>query len=175
MPKTAKDSTTALDVANYLIENARKERRFVDPMTLQKLLYYAQCWHLAEYGSPLFPEPIEAWTWGPVVRVVWKAYSGKRPIIPDDVYFDDLNDSQKEVVNAVWTAYGHISGPRLSAMTHREQPWTTARKGKGERDRSDKPLRLDLMRKAAESTLAGKNEWVSKHMNEIMELVGESD
>ena len=34
---------------------------------LHKLLYYAQGWHLARTGRPLFPEAVEAWTDGPVV------------------------------------------------------------------------------------------------------------
>ena len=35
---------------------------------LEKLVYYAQAWHLARHQRPLFPETIEAWAQGPVVR-----------------------------------------------------------------------------------------------------------
>ncbi len=41
------------------------------PMTakkLEKLVYYSQAWHLAWHRRPLFPETIEAWALGPVIR-----------------------------------------------------------------------------------------------------------
>ena len=45
----------------------------VDQMKLQKLLYFAQGHHLADFGELLFREDIEAWKYGPVVRVVYEA------------------------------------------------------------------------------------------------------
>jgi uncharacterized phage-associated protein len=42
----------------------------MSPLKLQSLLYFAQGWHLAVHGEPLFPEPILAWRLGPVVEEV---------------------------------------------------------------------------------------------------------
>lgn len=172
MARRTTTTTSALDVANYLIARAAKDRRLLDPMTLQKLLYYAQCWSLAEQGKPLFSEPLEAWTWGPVVRVVWKAYSGKRPIMPDDVFYDDLSADQKEVVDGVWLAYGHLSGTALSRLTHKEAPWIDARRGISARERSDRPLDLGQMRKAAEEALASQNAWLTKNWSKVAAFAG---
>lgn len=58
--------SSARDVAAYLERLGVRDR-----LELQKLLYYAQAWHLAWEGVPLFPETIRAWDRGPVVGEVW--------------------------------------------------------------------------------------------------------
>lgn len=169
--QSAPSHTTALDVANYIIKRAGKERRFVDPMQLQKLVYFSQCWHLAEYGAPLFDDPIEAWTWGPVVRNVWKAYSGRRPIVDDDVYLDELDDNAMSVIESVWCAYGHLSGPALSKMTHREGgAWRKARKGIGDGEQSAKPITSASMRQEVSDRLAKRREWMNQNWDRLVEL-----
>ena len=43
-------------VANRLLELARERQLSLDPMKVQKLLYYAHGWHLALTGKPLDPK-----------------------------------------------------------------------------------------------------------------------
>lgn len=43
-------------------------------LKLQKLLYYAQAWHLVFRQEPLFTDRIEAWRHGPVVPSVFRQY-----------------------------------------------------------------------------------------------------
>lgn len=161
-------NTSALDVANYLIERASRENKFLDPLMLQKLLYYAQCWSLAEHSEPLFDDDIQAWKWGPVVPVVWKAYSGRSPIVPrEDLFYDPLSDEQARIVEAVWCAYRDVSGTALSRMTHKEHPWLKAR-GKSSEDRPSRaPLSRDLMRKAAKESLEAQNRWLSENLERV--------
>ncbi|HUZ03805.1 MAG TPA: type II toxin-antitoxin system antitoxin SocA domain-containing protein, partial [Acidobacteriaceae bacterium] len=59
--------TSASDIAKYFIASFQKKNKAISNLKLQKLLYYAQAWHLALYGSPLFSDSIEAWVHGPVV------------------------------------------------------------------------------------------------------------
>ena len=40
-------------VANRLLELGRERNIIIDPMKLQKLIYYAHGWHLALTGRPL--------------------------------------------------------------------------------------------------------------------------
>ena len=67
---------SVLDVAVYIPK--RK-----GPMTtwkLQRLVYYGQAWSLVWDDDALFPEEIEAWANGQVVRALSHAHRGKHRI-----------------------------------------------------------------------------------------------
>ena len=73
----------AHDVAKYFVSLVDEEAGdSISNLKLQKLLYYAQGAHLALRDEPLFGEPIEAWTHGPVVPSVYRQYKqhGGEPI-----------------------------------------------------------------------------------------------
>ena len=53
---------TVFDVAQYILEKHGE----MTAMKLQKLVYYAQAWHIAWTDGPLFDNRIEAWADGPV-------------------------------------------------------------------------------------------------------------
>jgi uncharacterized phage-associated protein len=98
-------------------------------MSLQKLLYYVQAWHLAVTDKPLFPEQIKAWKDGPVVPQVWHARKEKRTRLASGQVIDEihLDTMTSNLINLVILSYGSMSGEELSALTHVEQPWKTAR------------------------------------------------
>ena len=59
---------TCPDVAKYFLSNVDEEAGdMVSNLKLQKLVYYAQRFHLAIFGKPLFNEEIEAWAHGGLV------------------------------------------------------------------------------------------------------------
>ncbi|MBP7461003.1 MAG: DUF4065 domain-containing protein [Candidatus Delongbacteria bacterium] len=116
---------------------------------LQKLLYYVNAWHLANFDEPLFDEEFEAWVHGPVLRSVWNEYkdvlglmtvnnvvcvsedikakvdqSIKRLLLPDQI----------ELIDDVLDEYGVETAYRLECYTHSETPWREARKGLGPTD-----------------------------------------
>ena len=109
------------------------------PKKLQKLLYYAYAWTLALLNEcaedicfRLFNEKIEAWVHGPVVPSVYMEYKrygwNDIPMIlenNDDIFSSDVLD----VLNQVWEVYGDLSGNELEAISHKEEPWISARKG----------------------------------------------
>ena len=64
---------SAQQVADYFLASADEEE-LVTNMKLQKLLYYAQGFHLAVHGEPLFHDPIVAWSHGPVVPEVYHRF-----------------------------------------------------------------------------------------------------
>lgn len=140
------------DVANYIL--ARK--RAMTAMKLQKLVYYCQAWSLVWDGEPLFPEKIEAWSNGPVVRELFNAHKGQflvSPFASGDP--NRLNDSQKGTVEAVLDYYGAKSSQWLSDLTHLEKPWREARAGIP-----------DNVRSAWEITLASMEEYYSSLLPE---------
>lgn len=126
--------SAALDVARYLIHLASpveaEDADCLCPMRLQKLLYYAQGWHLAATGVPLFTDRIEAWQYGPVVRSVYPKFTGySKSIIPPSEGRDlqGMPVRDREFVRSVWEQYKRYSATALSEMTHHESPWLTAR------------------------------------------------
>ncbi|CAG9176063.1 Antitoxin SocA [Cupriavidus laharis] len=130
-------------VANAFIQKA-KEGRLPDlsPMKLQKLLYFAQSWHLKwKDGEPLIDDTFSRWKFGPVIPSLYHefkhygasaidqfgtflspqggGYSLVQPTVPaDDAY-------TWAVIDEVIRAYGGYSGAQLSGITHRpESAWT---------------------------------------------------
>ena len=82
----------ANDIAKYFIVLAEKE--YEDPLTnmkIQKMLYYAQGFHLALFNIPLFEDKIEAWRLGPVIPDVYQKYKGlgsKSIDLPNNINFE---------------------------------------------------------------------------------------
>ena len=52
---------TATQIADWIVRFRAEAAAPVDPMSLQKLLFYAQAFHLARHGEPLFLEKFKAW------------------------------------------------------------------------------------------------------------------
>lgn len=120
----------AISVARWFINRANSEQEAGESIThlkAQKLLYYAQCWYLVNYDRPLFNEPIQAWTHGPVCPRVWKSLQehGFSPI--DRKYSTNVSQDVAEFLEAVYGAYGKFSARELERMTHEEAPWRDAR------------------------------------------------
>ena len=65
-------------VANRLLELGRERQLTIDPMKVQKLIYYAHGWHLALTGKPLLDRSVEAWQYGPVLPDVYRAFQQLR-------------------------------------------------------------------------------------------------
>ena len=65
----------AMIIAHYIIDKCTREGCPVSNLQLQKILYYIQRSFL-KVGLIAFPEEIEAWQFGPVVRVVYNNYCG---------------------------------------------------------------------------------------------------
>ena len=118
---------TAHQVAEYILSlSDPDEGDIISNLKLQKLLYYAQGFHLALYGDPLFPEKIVAWNLGPVVPEVYheyKTYGSNHIPPPDDINFEIYSEEIRELLKDVYTIFGQFSAWRLRQMTHDEPPW----------------------------------------------------
>lgn len=102
----------------------------MSPTKLQKLVYYSQAWHLVWEEEPLFDAPIEAWVGGPVVRSLWDQHRGEWTIASWELGDPGrLTPEERSTVEAIVDTYGKLDGPRLSALTHSEEPWMRARAG----------------------------------------------
>jgi uncharacterized phage-associated protein len=117
---------SVFDVAAHILT----QRSSMTAMKLQKLVYYCQAWSLVWDEAPIFPERIEAWANGPVVRDLYEAHRGLfrvQTIGPGNP--GALDHDQLDTVDAVLKFYGDKPSQWLSDLTHQEAPWANARKG----------------------------------------------
>lgn len=122
-------STTASRVAERLISLSHEKQNPVSNLKLQKLLYYAQAWHLVIFERRLFEDSIEAWVHGPVVPAVFRQYKEFRwnPIPRRDT--NPLSARIERHLEEVWKVYGKFDATTLERRTHEEDPWKHAREG----------------------------------------------
>jgi len=133
-------------VANRLLELARERQLIIDPMKVQKLIYYAHGWHLALTGKPLLDRSVEAWQYGPVLPDVYRAFQefGAQPITEPARYAavdgnklvlrryklpagDPDVEYTDRILRRVLEQYGNYSAIELSMMTHAAgTPWAHA-------------------------------------------------
>lgn len=123
---------TPVDIANYFIGFANMTGDYVTNLKLQKLVYYAQAWYLANFGKPLFEEDFEAWVHGPVIPSLYRKYKkyGSSPIIEDIDLTKIKSKFNADVVlllDEVIKVYMPAGGYQLEQMTHVESPWIKAR------------------------------------------------
>jgi uncharacterized phage-associated protein len=71
--------TNVNNVAAAVIARMRRTHGIdrIDTFRLQKLVYYCQAWHLVWEGDALFPQQIEAWSGGPVVRELYEQHRAR--------------------------------------------------------------------------------------------------
>lgn len=106
---------SAHDVAREL----RQRLPQAGDVKIHKLAYYCQGWHIAWAGEPMFLEPIEAWTNGPVVAGLWRDEKRNRSCPPAQ----QPEDQQLAVIDYVIGRYGRYTGRELVRKTHLEDPW----------------------------------------------------
>ena len=104
-------------------------------MHLIKLVYISHGWMLGIHDRPLINEPVEAWTYGPVVPSVYHRYKafGGDPVtvVPVD-RSGELGDDQRALIEEVAEAYRDYTALQLSNITHRAgTPWDVARREYG--------------------------------------------
>lgn len=125
---------SALAAANAFIRHAKEGRLAqLSPMKLQKLLFYAQSWHLGLYDEPLFDDFFARWKYGPVVPSLYHEFKeyGASPIASYGGYYND-RDARIEcptipdddarahaLIQRIIEVYGRFSGAQLSELTHR--------------------------------------------------------
>lgn len=130
------------EIANEFIKLAAKDERTLDQAQLQKLVYIAHGWCLADFGEPLTGDRPEAWEFGPVYKRLADALAhyGRegvgREITISEIYGEaskservslarvDLEPIELTTIRRVYRVYGHFESQQLSALTQRPgTPW----------------------------------------------------
>jgi uncharacterized phage-associated protein len=113
---------------------------------LQKLVYYAQAWHLVWEERPLFEDRIEAWANGPVVRNLYERHRGWFSVESWPAgHSADLTPDESSTIDAVLETYGDKTAAWLSELTHQEPPWRDARVGLAHGERGNVEITQEAM------------------------------
>ncbi len=123
--------TSAIDVAKFILCIANANGDLITHLKLQKLLYYAQAWHMVNFdGKKLFDDDIQAWQFGPVIKSIYDNFRdfGRNPIILSDEDCEDysLTEIQKTYITEFCEEFLRYSATELVGMTHNEEPWKKA-------------------------------------------------
>jgi uncharacterized phage-associated protein len=126
-------SYATIAVANSFIRRGLEGKiPNLDPMKLQKLIFFAHSWHLAIHDEPLIDDFFSKWPYGPVIPSLYhtiKSYGRNNitkylkimvdnhgtiaaPIVPDND--KDVND----LLDRISYVYGSHKSTDLSALTH---------------------------------------------------------
>ncbi len=133
----------AIDVADYILQ----KHGAMSAMKLQKLVYYAQAWHLVWEDKELFSEEIQAWANGPVVPYLYSLHHGSFSLSPGFFKGDasSLTPKNKDVIDRVLKFYGDKDAQWLSDLTHMEEPWKIARVGLADGERGSSVISTESM------------------------------
>lgn len=120
---------SAIRAADFFVQEAVRDG--IPDMTnlkLNKLLYFAQVISLQKTGKPLFPEDIEAWDYGPVVRDVYFEFkdNDNRPIREPSAAVNDsmFTQEEKDILTDAFVALAENKAYPLMARTHKNgSPW----------------------------------------------------
>lgn len=141
-------TTTACDLAGYLLRKVHRPDETINLMKLNALLYYAEACSLALLDCELTPEGLEAWDHGPVFPSLWERLKHKGW---NDLAADELGEATRldeeisGLLDDVYQAYGRFSLPELEKKIKQDAPWKEARRGLPTWDLSKKPLSKDSM------------------------------
>lgn len=145
-------------VADFFLTQAKEKKKLISNKKLQKLLYYAQAWHLVFHGKKLFKEDIEAWIHGPAIKEIYVKYK-KFGFAPIDLTkysktdFKKLSSEQIELLENIWKIYGKYDADYLEELTHSEEPWQKAREGLTPTKSSDNVISDESMKTFYKSLL----------------------
>lgn len=138
-----------LSVAHWFVQRLTNTEAgdMVTHLRVQKLLYFAQAWHLLALNRPLFEEDMQAWAHGPVVPSVFHALKeyGWQPL-PLDGNAEGIEEDSLGILEQVVDIYGDYSAKRLERMTHEEDPWRVTRGDLSPEERCERVIPLDLIR-----------------------------
>lgn len=147
--------SNVIDIANYII-NKYKERveedeiifinckSNIEPMKLQKLIYFTQRECLSLTENIAFKESLEGWEYGPVSSIVYNAYKNNKLKTKEKI--KDISDGLKYIIDNVIEGYGFWNSFKLSQISHKEISWINARKGLEPKDKGKTPLKIEDIR-----------------------------
>lgn len=127
---SADTNPESTQLADFLIVESRERGDLLTPLKLQKLMFYADAWHMVVFDSEITPERFQAWVHGPVALSQYHRFKDFqwRPIT-DDLQKPQFGADGCQHLVEIVDVFGSESGTALEIMTHQEEPWLSARGG----------------------------------------------
>jgi len=118
---------SSIEIANKLIEIAKKNKKTLTPMQLIKLVFLCHGWMLGLYRRHLINDSIEAWKYGPVIPNLYQKIKQFRSNPVTTISYNnkyDFDEDELDIINQVYNIYGNYNGIQLSVLTHeKDSPW----------------------------------------------------
>lgn len=114
---------TIYEVANYFLAESSDN---LTNRKLQKLLYFAQGFHLAKYDCALFEGDFAAWKFGPVNSGIFHEYKayGYQPISrPKPESLVQFSERALSFIASFLIAFSSIGQEKLIEYSHADIPW----------------------------------------------------
>jgi uncharacterized phage-associated protein len=123
-------------VCDYIMTRMEGAGKTLSVLTLQRLLYFAQGWHLAFYGGPFFEGRFQAWAQGPINRKIYDRFANRpldSQVSAADVSkgFDVASVSQEKsnYIRSVLDAYASCEDSTFGEIINNDAAWLEARSG----------------------------------------------
>lgn len=118
------------NTALYIIDTLKE----TDPLSIQKIIYFANGLSKKIIKESLFNESPKAWIHGPVYQDLYDcfAYFKGNKINYDELLKNrefNLTEKEKQYLDEIIKDFGCYSGPVLREMSHLTDPWINTRKG----------------------------------------------
>lgn len=121
-----KDASDLL--ADYLLAEMRERGEILTPLKLQKMMFYADAWHLALYDREITGERFKAWVHGPVLISQYHRFKDFRWMpITAEIKKPEISPDLKSHLDEIVEIFGSETAVALERMTHKETPWIEAR------------------------------------------------
>lgn len=125
---------TCVDVADYFLAQAAAISAPMTCSKLQKLVYYAQAWHLYLYKTPLFEEDFEAWLQGPRLLELYTTFGASKnknielpPWYNPNIAVEKLGD-KLDLLEQIETTYAYLTNSELDNIIAEETPFIKAKR-----------------------------------------------
>ncbi|WP_246788288.1 Panacea domain-containing protein [Agrobacterium sp. AGB01] len=124
-------------IANFVLDVAEKDGRDVSNLHINKIVYFLHADFLVAFSRPLVSAKIEAWTYGPVFRELYREFKqwGDAPIGSRAKYLDPetgqkknaqwhFSKEEEEFLSELVSKYTSMTPGALVAQSHVEGgPW----------------------------------------------------
>lgn len=119
------------DVAAFLLARAGSH---LAVSALHRMAYYAQGWHLAWAGTPLFDEEIRIRSTGPIVRTFFAHSEGVTETAWPAGNAAAVTGPSATIIESVFDSYGHMSGIGIGEIAKKGAPCILALARKTDED-----------------------------------------